>query len=159
MPASCQTLVDAVQFDGLTVGTGRFDFEDLNGIPRSTRVVITSIGYTTDSPLSGGSPGDVIVYAVRDTLSPPVQSERIILGTAEAGDMITLDARGAAKFCGIVLPRDPPAGSGGGDNGRNWRIEVLTDGKEETASVCVDYVLQPFPDTDDRDSGRGSGRV
>lgn len=157
MPASCQTLVDAVQFDGLTVGTGRFDFDQLNGIPRSTRVVITSIGYTTISPLSGGSPGDLIVYAVRHTIAPPVNPERIILGSAEAVEMLTLDARGAAKFCGIVLPRDAPVGSVGGDNGRHWRIEVLTEGKEETASVCVDYVLQPFPDTDERDSGRGVG--
>jgi hypothetical protein len=143
VPASCQQRDGADQFNG-TAAAGLFLFSSFDVIPRTTRVVLTALSYHTGS--NGGAPGDITFFAVR----PAVTFQRILLGRALSAEIIGPSTEGNVTFCGKVLPRDPP---GGGSNGAHWEVQAFTQGKNVTAVVCVDFVLEPFPDTDERDSG------
>lgn len=145
MPASCQQRDDSDQFDG-TASAGLFSFSSFDVAPRTTRVTLTALSYHTEA---GGTPGDITFFAVR----PGTPFERILLGRALSADITGPGTEGNVTFCGKVLPRDPPPGGFGGSNGAHWEVQAFTEGKDVTGVVCVDFVLQPFPDTDERDSG------
>jgi len=154
VPTLCQTVADGDgEFDG-TAGRGLFDFSFLNGIPRTTRVVLTSLAYSSGD-LSGSTAGSVSIVAQKPggTLS-----ERILLGSAIPASTLDPTLRTEnVKFCGVVLPRDPPdVGGFGSPNGAHWIVEGYTRDKEAEGTICIDYVLEPFPDTDERDSGSGA---
>lgn len=151
MPTRCDTVAGAGQFLG-TAGSGRFDFAFLDGIPRTSRVVLSLLSYSSED---GGDSGSVTFFAVRPA---GLLTERVLLGQGNEAEIIgPVGTQGNVKFCGVVLPRDPPSASGAGNNGDQWRVVATTEGKTATGTVCVDYVIQPFPDTNPRDSGRGSG--
>lgn len=107
--------------------------------------MLTSLSYHTEP---GGVPGDVTFFAVR----PGTPFERILLGRALSVDILGPGTEGNVTFCGKVLPRDPPPGGLGSGHGAHWEVQASTEGKTITAVVCVDFVLQPFPDTDELDS-------
>lgn len=149
MPGQVFTQTIAVagdQFDGLTFTTGIFPFEKWNEIKRSTRIVLVSVAYAAEA---GGASGDVTFY-LRSTAAGP-STRRILLGRGAQADITAPDGRADFSVCGKVLPRD--------SDGEQWFLEAVTVGKNTAASVVVDVVLQPFPDTTDRDSDEpGSGR-
>ena len=140
---SCQTRADADQFDGLTPTTGFFSFANLQGLPRTTRAVLTSLSYVEDTA-GPALTTTVQFWAVRPGGTP---TERIPLGDGDAATGL-LNANGNArlKLCGIVLPREP------GEDGEHWNVMAITQNKTQTGTVCVDFVLCPYPDTGDHDS-------
>ena len=144
MPITCQKRDGGDQFDG-TTDAGLFDFSQYDRIPRTTRVTLTCLSYHTDE---GGTPGDITFFAVR----PSDPDERVLLGRAVNNEIIGPSDEGNVTFCGKVLPRDPAPGGIGGQNGPHWQVQAFTEGKDVDGWVCVDFVLQPFPDTDELDS-------
>lgn len=139
----CQTLADATQFDGLTVTTGLFRFTRWQEIPRTTRVVLTALSYVE---LDDGVPltTNVQFWAVKPG---GLATEKMPLGDGTAaGGLLDINGDARLRLCGIVLPREP------GDGGIIWDVQVLTQNKTETATACLDFVLCPYPDTNERDS-------
>lgn len=138
MPVECETITGSDQFTGVA-GAGLFDFDQYTRIPRTTRVVLTSIAYT-ELRQGDDLTTNVTVHAVRPGGLP---TERMILGRGLASETLLDPITGNAelRLCGIVLPREP------GDNGQFWQIEVVTVDKTETGSACVDHILSPYPDT------------
>lgn len=134
-----QTLAGATQFDGLSVTTGIFDFEKWSNISRSIRVVLSSVAYAAEA---GGASGDVTFY-LRST-APTASTQRILLGRGTQAEMTAPDGRADFSVCGKIVVRD--------NDGTHWFLEVVTTGKAVNASVVVDVVLQPFPDTSTNDS-------
>lgn len=134
-----QTLAGATQFDGLTFTTGIFQFEKWNNISDSTRIVLSSIAYAAEA---GGASGDVSFY-LRST-APTATTQRILLGRGVQAEMTAPDGRADFSVCGKVLPRD--------NDFTHWFLEVVTVDKAVNASVVVDVLIQPFPDTTTNDS-------
>lgn len=141
MPGQVQTqtiAAAATQFDGLTAATGLFNFSKWDNQPKSTRVVLSAVSYGSDA---GGASG-IIEFYLR-----PVgggTSVRILLGRGLVADITGPDGRGDFSVCGKVLPRNA--------DGTNWQLHAVTTGKATSASVVVDWVISPFPDTSGRDS-------
>lgn len=107
-------------------------------------MVLTILSYHT---AAGGTPGSVAFFAVRPGGNP---TEQILLGRGVSPDIVGPGDEGNVTFCGKVLPRDrPPAPA---LEGAQWEVRVFTEDKDVDATVCVDWVLEPFPDTDERDS-------
>lgn len=142
MPVTCQLTDAATQFDG-TAGQGLYLFSNLRNVPRTTRIVLTALSYHT---ATGGNPGDITFFAVRTGGDP---LERMLLGRATAAQMTGPGDEGNVTFCGKVLPRDPPQ-----RNDTFWDVIAISEGKDVAASVCLDFVLEPFPDTSPEDSPR-----
>ena len=134
-----QTILGGAQFDGLTFATGIFDFEKWSNIARSTRIVLSSIAYAAEA---GGASGDVTFY-LRST-APTAITQRILLGRGEQTAMTAPDGRADFSVCGKILPRD--------NDGTQWFLEVVTTNKAVNASVVVDVLVQPFPDSTTNDS-------
>lgn len=143
MSVECQLADGATQFDG-TVDKGLWNFDaDFRDLPRTTRVVLTALSYHTDT---GGNPGDISFFAVRPGGS---SLERILLGRATQAQITGPGDEGNVTFCGKVLPREPVVGSLAN---QFWNVVAISEGKDVDASACVDYVLEPFPDTSPQDS-------
>lgn len=141
---SRQTLAAAVQFDGVGVGTGLFTFANLGLIARTTRVVLTSLSYVEIEGPPFPVATNVQFWAVRPGGIP---TERMPLGDGESA-VALLNVLGDARMrlCGIILPREP------GDDGLHWNVEAITQNKTQTATVCVDFVLCPYPESHERGS-------
>jgi hypothetical protein len=141
MAVEVQTLAGAAQFTGLP-GAGLFDFSRYDNIPRTTRVVLTTLGY---SELFVAAPLTTTLEfrAVRPGGTP---TEFIILAIATPATMVTVDGNLLMRGCGIVVPREA------GNGGAHWQVTIATTLKLETASATVDHVLCPYTDTDVRDS-------
>lgn len=146
VPATCQITDAGTQFDGAP-GQGLYTFGDYRTLPRTTRIVLTLLSYST---AEGGTPGAITFFAVRVTGAP---LERVLLGRATAAQMTGPGTAGNVTFCGKVLPRDPE-GPDPGNQGAFWNVIALSEGKDVAASVCLDFVLEPFPDTSPEDSPR-----
>lgn len=141
MPGQVDTqaqLTAGNQFDGLTNLTGLFSFSQWDGFSRSVRVVLTAVSYGTDD---AGDSGNIEFY-----LRPPVgaTSQRILLGRGLQATITGPDGRADFSVCGKVVPRNR--------NGAHWVLHAVTTGKDTPASVVVDFVLVPYPDTSERDS-------
>ena len=133
-----QTLAGAAQFDGLTNSTGLFVFSNFDNQPKSTRVVLTAISYATATVIA---PGDIAFFL---QLPGGAATERILLGRGLQADITGPAGDGDFSVCGKVVPRN--------NDGTNWTLHAVTTNKNANASVVVDFILQPFPDTSDRDS-------
>ncbi len=133
-----QTLAGGAQFDGLTNSTGLFSFTNFSMQPKTTRIVLTSISYATAAVIV---PGDIAFF-----LRKPggLATERVLLGRGLQANILGPAGDGDFSVCGKVVPRDV--------NGTNWTLHAVTTNKNADASVVVDFILQPFPDTSARDS-------
>ena len=144
MPTETQTVAAGENFDG-TAGKGLWQWADLDSIPRTTRVVLTCESLATGSP-AGEDPPPPLSQASwffrRRVLIDP--QNRIILDRADASAMVDPESNLADRtICGRVVPRDL--------NGEHWELVLFTKDGEAAMSAHVDYVVQPFPDTSDRD--------
>ena len=144
MPTEILTLPGATQFTGLA-GAGLFVFSTrFSALARSTRIVINSVTYTE---VHGGL---ALSTTFRAQITQPggVASAYAILGNGLASDGLISPINNSAelKLCGVALFRDP------GDQGLFWDLQVFTVDKSQDATVAVDYVICPFPETDPRDS-------
>lgn len=137
MPVDCQTRAGAAQFTG-AAGAGQWTFTSYDALPRTTRVVLSVLGYHA---AAGGSVGDIAFYAVRPG---GAATERVLLGRATAAQMTGPGTEGNATFCGKILPREP----GGGVF---WQVIAVGSGKDVDASACLDFLVQPYPDTSPED--------
>lgn len=146
VPATCQLTDAGTQFDG-TAGQGLYTFGDYRRLPRTTRIVLTLVSYHT---ADGGTPGDITFFVVRPGGNV---LHRALLGRATAAQMTGPGTAGNVTFCGKVLPRDPE-GPDPGNSGDFWDVIAISEGKDVAASVCLDFVLEPFPDTSPEDSPR-----
>lgn len=145
MPTEIQTLAGNAQFTGL-VNAGLFDFSTrFSDLPRSTRIVINSVSYTESPAL--GIQTNVRVQITRQGGS---LTQYAIVGNGLAAVSLTspINGFGELRLCGLALYRDP------GDNGQFWDLQVFTEQKLGVATVAVDYIICPFPETDPRDSQR-----
>lgn len=137
-----QTLAGVAQFTGLAAA-GLFTFSEYNRIPRTSRVVLTILSYT-EIPAGPALTTNVQFWAFRPGGTP---TEKVALGDATAaGDLLDANGEARLRLCGIPLPREP------GDAGAFWEVRAFTQNKSDDATVCVDFVLSPFPDTSERDS-------
>lgn len=143
MPTEIETLAGAIQYTGVA-NAGLFDFSTrYSHLPRSTRIVINSVSYT-EIPM-----GFPIVTTVRVQLTKSGGSltQYAILGNGVPPGIISpINSAAELRLCGVALYRDP------GDKGLFWDLQVFTNGKLNPATVAVDYVICPFPETDPRDS-------
>lgn len=144
MPTEILTLAGATQFAG-TAGFGFFQFSTrFSRLPRTTRVVINSVSY------SEVFDGVALTTNVQVRLVRPgsVPSAYAIVGRGLAGESLIspITQNAELRLCGLALFRDA------GDVGPFWDLEVLTVNKTEDATVAVDYVVCPFPETNPRDS-------
>ena len=144
MPVITSTLPGANQFSPVP-GIGLFEFTQFNRVARTTRISILTLGYTelVDDPITT----NLRVFAVRPGGAP---TERVILGQGlyQHGLLDPVDGNAYAKFCGLILPREP------GNGGQHWSIEVVSSGKANTGTFTLDYVICPNPDTDPSDSAQ-----
>lgn len=138
-----QTLAGAAEFDGLTGTTGQFQFSAQNNLPPSSRITITTLSYHCGV----GASGEITFYMRPVTAAA---TERILLGRQTQANATDPNS-GLADFkvAGFVLPRSKGSFA-------HWLIEATTDGKEVTASVILDYVIEAFPDTTERDTKAGA---
>ena len=134
MATTIQTVAGVGQFDG-TAGAGLFSFAQWDAVPRTTRVVVTLASYAA---VTGGNPGDLLEFYFRRPGG--AATERALLLRADGTEIAGPAGDGDVTICGRVVPRDP------GDSGQHWELVAFTTGKTVTASVCVDVVLEPFPD-------------
>lgn len=149
MPTLRLTIAGAAQFTGLP-GAGLFSFFPFNALPRTTRIQIMNISYAADP---GGNPGTLFeAFVVRPDIVP---TERMIIGRATTTQIVGPAGDGDVRFCGIALPRDDPDPFPFLGLGQFWNIVVRSAGKDVTATVCVDYVVVPYPDTSLEDSQLG----
>jgi hypothetical protein len=83
-----------------------------------------------------------------------VPTQRILLGyVMPAAALGPTPETGNVTFCGRVLPRNDPIPSAvSPEQGPHWRVQCFSVDKLAAATVCVDYVIQTFPNTDARDS-------
>lgn len=151
MPTVCQTPTNnGDQFDPAGP-IGLFSFEELNHIPRTTRVELLSISYHANAGASVGT--QLTLYLARSPSAPGVKnSERMLLGEFDPSATLNADLSADVRLCGITLPRDPDVVNDNTNNGRFWQLEVTTKDKDTQATVCVDYVLHPYTDTAREDS-------
>lgn len=138
------TLAGATQFTGLA-GAGLVDFSTrYSALPRSTRIVINSVTYTEVES------GQALTTTVRAQLTRPGggPTEYAILGNglASAALLSPINGNAEMRLCGIALFRQPDR------LGLFWNLQVFTVDKTEDATVAVDYVVCPFPETNARDS-------
>lgn len=141
MPIDCQLADAATQFDG-TAGKGLWVFTSFRNLPRTTRIVLTALSYHT---AAAGTPGNITFFAVRAGGDP---LERLILGRALSADIVGPGTEGNVTFCGRVLPRQPPSAI---DGNEFWQVIAISENRDVAASVCLDFVLEPFPDTSPSD--------
>lgn len=144
MPTEILTLAGATQFTGLAAA-GLFVFSSrFSALARSTRIVINSVAYTEVQA------GPALTTTVRAQITKPggPASAYAIVGNGLASETLLSPINGNAelRLCGLALFRDP------GDRGLFWDLQVFTVGKSQPATVSVDYVICPFPETDPRDS-------
>lgn len=144
MPTEILTLAGVTQFTGLA-GAGLFDFSTrFSDLPRSTRIVINAVTYTEVQS------GPALTTTFRAQLTRPLgaTTEYAIIGNGLASDglLSPINANAELRLCGLLLFRDPD------DAGPFWDLQVFTVDKSEDATVAVDYVICPFPETDPRDS-------
>lgn len=144
MSVEVLTLAGATQFTG-AAGSGLFTFTRFNNIARTTRVSIIALGYTE-------LVDEAITTNLRVFMRRPggVPTAKVLLGQGlfEFGLLDPVDGNAYAKFCGVMLPREP------GNGGAHWEIAVVSDGKVNTGSFIIDFVLCPAPDTDPSDSSQ-----
>lgn len=137
-----RVVVAADQFTGLAAA-GLFEFSEWDNAPLSTRIVLSAVAYASDNG-GGAVSGDIEFY-----LRPPAGggggSDRILLGRGLQADITGPDGRGDFSVCGKAVPRRTA-------DGRHWQLHAVTVGKNAVASVVVDWVLMPFPDTSVGDS-------
>lgn len=144
MPTETQTLAGASQYDGTPVG-GFFGFGTrFSGLPRSTRIVINSVTYTEVQ--AGPALTTTVRVQITRSFGGPTAYAIVGNGLASDGLLSPINGNAELKLCGLALFRDP------GDRGLFWDLQVFTVNKTETATVAVDYVICPFPETDPRDS-------
>lgn len=150
MPTLRLTIAGAAQFTGFP-GAGLFSFLAFDRLPRTTRIQILNVSYAADP---GGNPGTLFeAFAVRVGIVP---TERMLIGRATTTQIVGPAGDGDVRFCGIALPRDDPDPFPGIGLGAFWNIVVRSQGKDVDATVCIDYVVAPYPDTTPEDSG-GAG--
>lgn len=130
-------LFGAVDYNG-TAGLGLFDWDALNGIPLNTRILITSLAYATEA----GSPGNLACHFRPQTVFPTPDVNRMIAAQALEADIIGPTGAGDIRFCGILVPRSISG---------HWRLHCVTTGKQVNGQISVDWVIVPYPDTDERD--------
>ena len=135
--------VAADQFTGLA-GAGLFEFSEWDAAPLSTRIVLSAVAYASDD--GGGAVSGNVEFYLRPPAGGGGGSERILLGRGLQADITGPDGRGDFSVCGKAVPRLA--------DGRHWQLHAVTVGKDAVASVIVDWVLMPFPDTSDRDSSQ-----
>jgi len=76
----------------------------------------------------------------------------IAFGIAGPGGKLVnpITAAGELRACGITVPRDLPTDTK--NPGQHWQVHLATKNKLITATACLDWMLCPYPDTDDHDS-------
>ena len=144
MPTETQSVVAGANFDG-TAGKGLWQWADLDNVPRTTRVVLTCESLAT-AGAGGEDPPPPLSQASwffrRRVFINPLN--RIILDRADASVMVDPETNLADRtICGRVVPRD--------ENGQHWELVLFTLDGEADMAAHVDWVVQPFPDTTDRD--------
>jgi len=125
-----QTVLAAAQFDG-TVGAGLFSFSRFDGMPLTTRVMLTTIAYAKSA-----APAETVVAWLRRPGGLPTERIIVLNGTT----LGIANAQGGTDIAAlpVVVPREP--------NGQNWELVVNTQSKNADATVSVDFVLQLHPD-------------
>lgn len=133
-----QTLADAVQFDG-NPGQGRFSFDHLQNLPRTTEIQIDAMSYVEDPPAMGQVTTAVGFGPFR--IGSMVGTSRMIWArdnSTMGGDLVNPVTGNAAKtFPGFRLPREP------GEGGQWWSLICITFDKSSTASAVITYYLIP----------------
>ena len=133
-----ETVAGAAEFTGLA-GAGQFRW-DMVHMPRTTRVLVQTVAMHIDG---GADP----VQRIDIFFVDPDTGTRILLARGLAAQVVGPDPTtdGAdLTICGRVVPRNA--------DGTCWRLEVITQGKTETGTAVVDFTIQPWPDTTDRDA-------
>ncbi len=143
MPTEVQTLPGGTNFTGI-VGAGLFNFSTrFSNLSRSTRIVINSVAYTEIKTAFD------IQTNVRVQITRPGggATEYAIVGNGIAAEnLIALNDAAELRLCGLALYREP------GDGGLFWDLQVFSEMKLHVGTVSVDYLICPFPETDERDS-------
>jgi len=143
---------DAGEFD-VTSGRGLFDFSAFDNLPRTSRIVLVSVSYSERIAFAGPTPGGFFVYLIpfQGAIPTPPETQRILLGNVTPADALGPAAENLANvtFCGRPLPRSDPSS---GREGRQWLVQCFSPEKSGEATVCVDYLIQPYPDTSERET-------
>jgi hypothetical protein len=133
-----QSVAGAAQFTGLA-GAGLFTWSSVELIPRTTRVFVHTVGIHIN-----GAAAPVTELVVR--LRNPASGDLILLGRGLAADIVgpapLVDGADFTLTC-WTLPRLT--------TGEHFELQVFSLGKTATGTIQVDWSLQPWPDTSERD--------
>ena len=144
MPVETQSVDPGEDFNG-TPDRGLWEWHDLDRIPRTTRVSVVCASLATlDSQEEGRPPLERASWFFRRRAGGP--NDRILLDRADASAMVDpLTGVADRTICGRIVPRD--------QDGEHWDLVLETREGMSNMSAHVDWLIQPFPDTSDRDPG------